>query len=97
MAADQVLAFEVITADGRFVIASNLVNSDLFWALRGGGSSTFGMVTSVIVKAHPKIKVTKSVFSFQAAPDNSENFWKGVNAYFRNCSKFTNAGTYSYF
>jgi hypothetical protein len=39
MAADQVLAYEVVTADGRFVTASDNVNSDLFWALRGGGGS----------------------------------------------------------
>jgi hypothetical protein len=97
MAADQVLAFEVVTADGRFVTASNSVNSDLFWALRGGGGSTFGIVTSAIVKAHPKIFVTKSVFSFRAAPDNSTNFWKAVHAYFARFPEFTDAGTYSYF
>jgi FAD/FMN-containing dehydrogenase len=97
MAADQVLAYEVVTADGRFVTASNAVNADLFWALRGGGGSTFGIVTSVIAKAHPKIKVTKSVFSFQAAPDNSQSFWKAVNAYFKRFPTFTDAGTYSYF
>ncbi|KAI8941278.1 hypothetical protein NX059_002508 [Plenodomus lindquistii] len=97
MAADQVLAFEVVTADGRFVTASNTVNPDLFWALRGGGGSTFGVVTSAIVKAHPKIKVTKSVFSFQAAPDNSVIFWKAINAFFKRFPTFTDAGTYSYF
>ncbi|KAF2028117.1 FAD/FMN-containing isoamyl alcohol oxidase-like protein MreA [Setomelanomma holmii] len=97
MAADQVLAFEVVTADGRFVTASNTVNSDLFWALRGGGGSSYGIVTSAIVKAHPKIKVTKSVFSFQAAPEDSVNFWKAINAYFKSFPTFTNAGTYSYF
>ena len=97
MAADQVLAYEVVTADGRFVTASNTVNTDLFWALRGGGGSTFGVVTSVIAKAHPKIKVTKSVFSFQAAPDNSVSFWNAVNAFFKRFPTFTNAGTYSYF
>jgi hypothetical protein len=97
MAADQVLAFEVVTADGRFVTASNKVNRDLFWALRGGGGSTYGIVTSAIVKAHPKIHVTKSVFSFQAAPESSTSFWKGVHAFFKRFPQFTNAGTYSYF
>jgi hypothetical protein len=97
MAADQILAYEVVTADGRFVTASDNVNSDLFWALRGGGGSTFGVVTSVIAKAHPKIKVTKSVFSFQAAFNESENFWTGVNAYMKRFPEFTDAGTYPYF
>jgi FAD/FMN-containing dehydrogenase len=97
MAADQVLAYVAITADGRFVTASSTTNADLFWALRGGGGSTFGVITSVIVKAHPRIKVTKSVFSFQAAPNNTVSFWKAVNAYFKSFPTFTNAGTYSYF
>lgn len=97
MAADQVLAYEIVTADGRFVTASSKVNSDLFWALRGGGGSTFGIVTSVIAKAYPRIKVTKSVFSFQAPPNDSGNFWKAINAYFKRFPAFTNAGTYSYF
>jgi FAD/FMN-containing dehydrogenase len=41
MAADHVLALEVVTADGRFVTATPEVNSDLFWALRGGGGCKF--------------------------------------------------------
>ncbi|CAG5182752.1 uncharacterized protein ALTATR162_LOCUS10317 [Alternaria atra] len=97
MAADQVLAYKVVTADGRFVTASDSINSDLFWALRGGGGGTFGVVTSVIAKAHPRIQVTKSVFSYQAPVNDSANFWKGVNAYMKRFPEFTNAGTYSYF
>lgn len=38
LAADSVLEFEVVTANGRLQIANGDVNPDLFWALRGGGS-----------------------------------------------------------
>lgn len=37
MAADQVLAFEVVLANGRFVTVTEESEPDLFWALRGGG------------------------------------------------------------
>lgn len=37
MGADHVLEIEVVTGDGRFVTASSSQNSDLFWAIRGGG------------------------------------------------------------
>lgn len=41
MGSDQVLSLEVVTADGRFVTADSEVNSDLFYALRGGGPGEF--------------------------------------------------------
>jgi FAD/FMN-containing dehydrogenase len=49
---DNVLAFEVVTAEGRPVTASAEANPDLFWALRGGGGN-FGIVTSFLYRAHP--------------------------------------------
>ncbi|KAK3391176.1 hypothetical protein B0H63DRAFT_508374 [Podospora didyma] len=53
LGADQVLSLNIVTADGRFLTADASQNQDLFFALRGGGGATFGIVTSMIVKAWP--------------------------------------------
>ena len=52
LGADNILEAQVVLADGSIVIA-NAVNQqrDLWWALRGGGGSTWGVVTSLTVRA----------------------------------------------
>ncbi len=49
---DNLLAADLVLADGSFVVASADENSDLFWAIRGGGGN-FGVVTSFLFQARP--------------------------------------------
>jgi FAD/FMN-containing dehydrogenase len=49
---DNTLPMDLVTADGRVVRASEDENSDLFWALRGGGGN-FGVVTGFDYKLYP--------------------------------------------
>ena len=52
MAIDALQAVEMVTADGRQVIASETSHPDLFWAVRGGGGN-FGVVTRFQYKLYP--------------------------------------------
>src|SRR2546426_1028132 len=49
---DNLLSADVVTADGKFLIANENENEDLFWAIRGGGGD-FGGLTSLEVRVHP--------------------------------------------
>lgn len=77
LAADQILRLTVVTADGRVVVAEPGLNEDLFYALRGGGGATFGIVLSVVVKAYPAVNVTVSPLSFTVRGPGQGNFTGG--------------------
>lgn len=66
LSADSVNAFEVVTAQGDIVWASESENSDLFWALRGGGGS-FGVVTGMEIRLYPVSTVYAGNLFYPAA------------------------------
>jgi FAD/FMN-containing dehydrogenase len=51
-AAASLLEAEVVTADGKVRIANACTDPELFWALKGGGGGSFGIVTRVTLKTH---------------------------------------------
>lgn len=51
-AAGSLLEAEVVTADGQVRVANACRDPDLFWAIKGGGGGTFGVVTKVVLKTY---------------------------------------------
>jgi FAD/FMN-containing dehydrogenase len=95
---DQIVALEVVTANGRFVTATPTVNSDMYWALLGGGGGTFGIVTSAIIKVHRKIPVTVSTWTLMTSENvSADAFWEAFRFFYDNFPTYNAAKTYSYF
>jgi len=74
---DNLLAAQVVVADGRILTCDANTNSDLFWALRGGGGGNFGVVTSFTFQTHPV--ATLSLFTLNwpwSSAANMVNAWQ---------------------
>ncbi|EFJ17116.1 hypothetical protein SELMODRAFT_115290 [Selaginella moellendorffii] len=71
LSADNVLEYEVVTADGRLVKANACQNTDLFWALRGGGGGTFGVVLSATHRTFPALHTLVFAPHNFSAPDTT--------------------------
>jgi FAD/FMN-containing dehydrogenase len=69
LAADNVIAIELVTADGEIVEVTDESDPDLFWALRGGGGN-FGVATAFTYRVHPLGMVTGGLIAhpIDAAP-----------------------------
>ncbi|GAB1209143.1 hypothetical protein APSETT445_007909 [Aspergillus pseudonomiae] len=66
MGADNIIAAALVTPGGELVTANACQNKDLFWAIRGGGGGTFGVILSVTLKAYPMPSVTLVDLSISA-------------------------------
>ena len=67
---DNVLQFTVVLADGSHVTTNSYQHPDLFWALRGGGGSTYGVVTSATYKTYPIFSFTRATLTAEFTSPN---------------------------
>ena len=65
MTIDNVMAVDIVTADGRLLTASETEHADLFWALRGGGGN-FGIATRLQYRLHPVATVLGGAIVYPA-------------------------------
>ncbi|KAK2053783.1 FAD binding domain-containing protein [Colletotrichum caudatum] len=93
LSADNVLEWEVVTADGTLRTASKTENADLYWALSGGGPGNWGVVTSLTVKAHPDAKFGGATLVMMAADNDKDDFFNAIDAFHEEIAGMVDAGT----
>ncbi|KAJ6195915.1 hypothetical protein J3E72DRAFT_194997, partial [Bipolaris maydis] len=84
LAADNVLEWEVVAADGRYLTASSSKNEDLYWALSGGGGGNLAVVLSMTAKIHTDSVIGAATLSFNttASPSNA-SYVSAVNSWWK--------------
>jgi FAD/FMN-containing dehydrogenase len=86
LAADQVLEWELVTARGEYLVATPEENTDLYWALAGGGGGTYGVVLSMTVRAYPEGPVAGGTLIFHNT--NTTAFWEAITIWFHQTPSF---------
>ncbi|QRV96047.1 FAD-binding domain protein [Ceratobasidium sp. AG-Ba] len=76
---DRVQQFRIVTPDGKYRTANKCHNKDLFWALRGGGGGTFGVVMEITSQVVPNPVPTVSLlWTLESTPENLSDLMRIV-------------------
>lgn len=93
LGADQVLEWEIVTAQGQHLISTPEQNSDLYWAFSGGGGGTYGVVISLVVRTHPRDIIGGAALAFPSAGIPNDTYWDAI-AYWQSLQEsLVDAGT----
>lgn len=76
LACDSLLEAQMIDAQGQLLTASDSENPDLFWALRGGGSGSFGVITQLKFKTHQIKQATTFVIRWRVTASAAQQIYK---------------------
>lgn len=96
LAADNALSYDVVTTTGKYITATRDRHQELYWALSGGGGGNYGIVVSMVVKAHPDATVSGAKFAVTAAPDDDpDKIFAVIDAYHAALPAIVDAGVMS--
>jgi hypothetical protein len=79
--ADQVLEWDVLTAEGNILTATPVENNDLYWAVSGGGGGVFGIILSMTVRVYANEPTAAANLSFAANGTKYDDFYEDVEAF----------------
>ena len=92
LGADQVLEWEVVTGTGELLHATPSENSDLYWALSGGGGGIFGVVLSMTSKAYKDMPSSASNLTFTNEGVSQDDYYDAVGTFHETLIPLVDAG-----
>ncbi|KAI0711522.1 FAD-binding domain-containing protein [Earliella scabrosa] len=75
LGADRVVEVKVVTPDGVYRTANECQNQDLFFALRGGGGSAFGVVIEATHRVEPRVPLQAAILRFTPKASTDLGAW----------------------
>ncbi|CAG8920191.1 unnamed protein product [Penicillium salamii] len=75
MGADNIIEAEIVTPDGHLLTVNKCHNEDLFWAIRGGGGGTFGVVLKLTINIFPMPSMSTATVAISTHNATSGNAW----------------------
>ncbi|KAK1143046.1 hypothetical protein N8T08_007110 [Aspergillus melleus] len=93
LGADQVLEWEVVTAQGAHLIATPRQHTDLYWALSGGGPGTYAVVLSMTVRAYSDAGVVGGAsLTLEATGLKPAVYWGAIQSWHKTLLPLVDAG-----
>jgi hypothetical protein len=93
---ENVLQFEAVLPTGEMIVANGRWFPDLFWALRGGGGSTFAIVTAVVYKAYPKPPMAMVWLDFSPNLPDRDPYYQALSYWYVFHKNLTDFGLSGY-
>lgn len=96
--ADNIIEATLVTPTGEILTANEKQNTDLFWAIRGGGGGTFGVILNMTLKAYPEPSLMTLALSITGKNATStEVWWDVIAGYLGVVPQAQDKGVHGYF
>jgi hypothetical protein len=84
-----------VTGTGEYLIANRPTNTDLYWALSGGGGGTYAVVLSLTSKAHQDTPTSGANLTFTSEGVSQDAYYEAITTFHASLAESADAGVMS--